>query len=418
MEEAKRTATADRGSRAYYLFTASLVLFLHFLAYLVLQVTPQSQVRPENWPFQYTVLLLLSVAMAAMLVLRRTRRTNLVVLGLQAIVLIVVNYPNTELPVACLFACVLALELVFWFDFPFWLTCLTTALIAYLLWLRPFPVLNQGVVDITNFYSAHLAILALVALAVALLGRRYRSSVDSLVGAARRITNLNSSMQKLLSANLDFQNYAVRAGRESAQEERKRLTREMHDIVGYALTNLRMMMESAINLAGPNNPALTGLLVEAREEIRSNLAETRRAMRAVRAITDGSPPGIPRLQKLVDSFTHATGIGIEIHYGNIPRSFGPDIDQTVYRIIQEGMINAFIHGHATEILIYFWIHDGVVSLTVDDNGQGAESFTAGIGFSGMNERLESLGGSLRTASSAYGFSLKVKIPFVQGAQPG
>src|SRR6185369_5617987 len=112
--------------------------------------------------------------------------------------------------------------------------------------------------------------------------------------------------------------YAVKVGETSVIQERKRLSREIHDVVGYTLTNLRMMLEHATDMVQRRDPRLGHLLSEAQDEVQNGLHETRKVLRQFREIENSSVDGIHYIQKLVKTFSRATGIEVRVAYGNLP----------------------------------------------------------------------------------------------------
>ena len=102
---------------------------------------------------------------------------------------------------------------------------------------------------------------------------------------------------------------------------------------------------------------------------------------------------------------------LEYQMGDVPWSFGEDIDLAVYRMVQEGLTNAFNHGKATQIKIQFWRDRPGIGINIHDNGFGSKEMKEGIGMSGMKERIEQLGGWIRSGSTADGFELSAWFPW-------
>jgi len=237
-------------------------------------------------------------------------------------------------------------------------------------------------------------------------------------GAFRRSTELEKSLQhldttlnQLSKINQDLQSYARTIDEEAISRERNRISREIHDISGYRFTNVIALMDAAISMGGRDPDKLQELYFAARTQARDGLLETRRALRALRTDEQYITNGIPAIYKICAVFHQVTGIDISIESGNIPTTFGPEIDLAVYRLVQEALTNAMRHGRASAVKIYFWIHYGTLEIIVQDNGLGAQQVVKGIGLSGMEERLGNLGGTLETGSVPEGgFRLKVQIP--------
>jgi signal transduction histidine kinase len=228
----------------------------------------------------------------------------------------------------------------------------------------------------------------------------------------RRVSRqLRDSVLRLTSANLDFQEYAFEAGLRSSTDERNRITREIHDSLGYTLTNLAMMMEAAQDSVDRDHSALRRLLVAAREQAQNGLAETRRTLRIVRAVEPPAPVGVRALSQMFRTFEGATNVKVSVAYGNLPMVTTPIADRIVFRTIQEGLTNAFRHGRATEVSVTFWYDGRGINLSVQDNGVGSSGAEDGIGLVGMRERIEPLGGTVQAGNTkGGGFELKAWIP--------
>ncbi len=231
---------------------------------------------------------------------------------------------------------------------------------------------------------------------------------------AEEIIRIDATVRALSEANLDFQELATRVQRETEEQERKRLAREIHDIVGHTLMNIQMMMEAATDLARNRREGLEDLLVKSRNQAQRGLLETRRAMRSLREVSKVPAGGMKRIAELARIFENATTVAVRLHMGNAPASFGVHVDDAVYRMIQECLTNALRHGNATEITISFWVVENAVRLSIVDNGAGAREIVPGIGLAGMSERIVHLGGALKAENTAFGFLVTADIPLGQG----
>jgi signal transduction histidine kinase len=103
--------------------------------------------------------------------------------------------------------------------------------------------------------------------------------------------------------------------------------------------------------------------------------------------------------------------------GNMKNDYGPAVNKVISRIIQESFTNSIRHGRASRIQIQFWEFPHEFTMTVTDNGIGADNIVKGIGLAGMEERLEPVGGALVVSSPQEGgFRLRITIPLVPVAR--
>jgi signal transduction histidine kinase len=241
-------------------------------------------------------------------------------------------------------------------------------------------------------------------------GGMFRALLDRMTTLQEQATGLEITVSRLITANKGFQDYAQVAGKAAEREERMRISRDIHDTVGYTLTNLIVMMESATDFSRIDPGKAERLLEQARDLAVKGLEDTRTSLRLLRSVDANRPGGLRMVQELVDTFSGATAIDISIEYGNMPWSLGEEVDAAIYHVTQESLINAFRHGRATQIRIMFWLSEQSVQISISDNGRGAKAIKEGIGFQGMQERVGKLGGSFKAGNEADGFSVLAVIP--------
>ncbi|HDQ13733.1 MAG TPA: sensor histidine kinase [Sediminispirochaeta sp.] len=226
----------------------------------------------------------------------------------------------------------------------------------------------------------------------------------------KKLQHLNTVISQLSHANLDFQRYVHSVEYSAVNGERRRISREIHDTVGYSLTNIIMTLEAAKELirrdAERANEALDHSLLEARH----CLEETRQSMRKMRSQELQEAVGLQAIAHLARSFSEATGMEIKVEYGNAPDSFGGELDLVLFRIVQEGITNAFRHGMASQVRITLWIEARYLYITISDNGKGSTEIVDGVGISGMRERVEAAGGQLSFLPGPDGFKVRSVLP--------
>ena len=220
-----------------------------------------------------------------------------------------------------------------------------------------------------------------------------------------------NSLDNMSEFNHRLQRWAQAADSQSAERERNRISRELHDISGYMFTNLVALMDAAISTGSHKNPQLTELLNTARQQAQEGLRETRVALRKQREIRSKHDAGLRTIYKICAIFQQVTRTTVQLHFGNLPSTFDSDLNHCLYRIVQESLTNAIRHGKATLVNLQFRIRKNTLAVTIHDNGVGSKEINKGIGLTGIEERVTRHGGSLEAGNSPQGgFRLHIEIP--------
>jgi signal transduction histidine kinase len=198
------------------------------------------------------------------------------------------------------------------------------------------------------------------------------------------------------------------------EEERKRLSRELHDEIGQALTSL--LIRYKVIQAENDIQAIHYQL----NSLRSLTSRTIRGLR--RLALDLRPTAlddlgiIAALQWYVQQCREYSKIPIQFSCTNLPNRLPAEVEVVLYRVAQEGVTNAIRYSHAKQIDVKLEPGENSVRLIICDDGRGFDPKTQakGIGLIGIRERVELLKGStvLETRPGA-GTQLYVEIPFVR-----
>jgi signal transduction histidine kinase len=212
----------------------------------------------------------------------------------------------------------------------------------------------------------------------------------------------------------------------AALTERTRLAREIHDILAHSLAGLVLALDAAELLgrrgqASPDAAAadtvakILGQVTRAQRIARDGLADTRRAISALRG---DELPGPALLDRLVKDTSEATGIHAALTVAGEQRPLSPEVGLALYRTAQEALINTAKYagrdGHA-ELRVTYGAGD--VELAIEDarSADAAPPAPAGLtfggyGLTGMRERAELLGGRLTAAPTDKGFRVLLWLP--------
>lgn len=237
---------------------------------------------------------------------------------------------------------------------------------------------------------------------------------EGLVRARYDLERLENAVTQLTRASLSYQEYAQDAAERSMEEERQRITRDIHDVVGYTLTNNIMMMEAATDMIRRNPLGVTSLIEAARENAQDGLEQIRASLYRLRGQEIRGPVGLGAVSRLIRIFRQATGIDVTADFANTPQVMPQQIDSVVYHFVQEALINSFRHGRATRISVVITIHGGVLDVALEDNGRVTGPISEGIGIRGMKERAALVGGTVQHRSGPEGFTIQLFVPYGDG----
>ena len=201
-------------------------------------------------------------------------------------------------------------------------------------------------------------------------------------------------------------------------QERNRIARELHDILGHTLTVSLLHVQSA-RLAVEHDPAdAAGALAEAERLGRECLAEVRSTVGMLRwhagseEASTGPLPGIDGLPSLVERFRAAGAdvtFTVEGDAAGLPATAG----LAVYRILQEALTNAAKHAPGAPTAVRLAVGAGRVTLTADSLAEPGTG--TGLGVVSMRERAESLGGTCEAGPGGRGWLVRATLPL--GARP-
>jgi signal transduction histidine kinase len=203
--------------------------------------------------------------------------------------------------------------------------------------------------------------------------------------------------------------------RMAAAEERVRLARELHDVVGHSVS-VMVVQAGAERLAiGEERPETREALLAIERTGREALAEMSRLLGLLRKEGEGlalAPrPSLAQVDALVQTVRDA-GVPVRLSVEGERSSLPPGIDVSAYRILQEALTNVLKHAGPAEasVVVRYGVRE--VEVEVTDDGRGAPAGNgAGYGLAGMRERVQLHGGTLEAGrASGGGFVVKARLP--------
>jgi signal transduction histidine kinase len=238
-------------------------------------------------------------------------------------------------------------------------------------------------------------------------------------GYAVRSNRLAAASSERRAARAEAETEAER--QRAVVEERARIAREMHDVVGHTISVVVVQAGAARQLVHVEPERSEELLRSVEATGREALDEIRRLLgliRADEAASDTAPqPGLAQLDELFDRARHS-GLDLTVeHDGALPH-LGAGAGLVVYRIVQEAVTNAIRHGAGTAS-VALRRRPGILEIEVRNptTGSADPAHGTGHGIIGMRERAELYGGSLEAGSASGGeFIICARLPVDEGSQ--
>ncbi len=207
---------------------------------------------------------------------------------------------------------------------------------------------------------------------------------------------------------------ALSAGIIDAQEEeRRRISRELHDDTAQTLTSLLLYAKALEQ--GDVPPAVREALAELREEVARSLEGVRRMARELRpsALDDLGLPAA--LEGYTNELARRTGLPVHYRATIGGERLPPRVELALYRIAQEALTNAAKHARAAHVNITLARDADAITLTVQDDGAGFEPDrvlpATGVGLFSMRERAEMEDGALLVRSApGDGATVQARLP--------
>ncbi|MFN8545960.1 MAG: sensor histidine kinase [Candidatus Binatia bacterium] len=217
-------------------------------------------------------------------------------------------------------------------------------------------------------------------------------------GLARREAELAALSERLMSLQ---------------EDERRRLSRELHDGVGQSITAILSHLWLLDRRLPGDATDLHRQVVETRRLASTTLSEVRELAQLLRpSVLDDYGLG-PSLESHLHAFERRHGIPVAFHTRGLPGRLPAPIETAVFHIAQEALANVARHARAKSARVDLEVSGNDLTLSVEDDGVGlddpAERAPAGLGLIGIRERVRALGGTMSVWSRG-GAHLEVVLP--------
>jgi signal transduction histidine kinase len=252
-----------------------------------------------------------------------------------------------------------------------------------------------------------------------LIGQMQQLNAELESRVIKRTEQLQISNTKLLETQADLRRLSEQL-MQSTEQERARMSREIHDQLGQLLTAIKMELRSIEKLVG-REPE------QVRERISETMGLVDETVKTVRRIAADLRPGIlddfglsAAIEWQLQQFKERTGIATSIDVDVDESRLSKDMATAGFRILQEALTNVARHSEATQVRVDLRTSAEMFTLQVRDNGKGLQPDPnrRSLGLLGMRERARQLGGSVTVeADHGGGVSVLLKAPLNRVDRP-
>lgn len=231
----------------------------------------------------------------------------------------------------------------------------------------------------------------------------------------RLLQSFASSAATAVATGLTVQADRLRNSIESAEQERGRWARELHDETLQGLASLRVLLDTGAKRPGGAEASLAAASEQVGaevEKLRSLIAELRPAALDDIGLAAALTTLIDRAG-VTQGFEVTANVDLGLEGGRAPDRLSIEVERTVYRLVQEALTNAGKHAAASRVTVDVGERDGKLDIKVTDDGGGFDPDQPGGGFglAGMKERAALVGGDLKVVSApGRGTAVHASIP--------
>lgn len=277
-----------------------------------------------------------------------------------------------------------------------------------------FLILNAiciGIADIKFGFSTIIE-NSLVFILVCIFMKYIRSLYSSRIISDRLYEELRISEEKLKQVNEELEHYTESIEELTLLKERNRISREIHDSVGHALTTTMIQLSAIESIANKENKQIYSMANTLRKFVNDSFQDVKKAVKELKPDEYENYQGIIRIEEVCRNFEKLSGVQVKLRVSKGNWTLSTKQLQNIYRITQEVLSNSLRHGKATIVNVIINFTDNDFLISFKDNGIGTyEIKETGVGLRSIRERTEELNGVLSIESSiGEGFFVKITVP--------
>jgi signal transduction histidine kinase len=245
------------------------------------------------------------------------------------------------------------------------------------------------------------------------------------IGALLAVATIRHILRLARDADLRYRQVALAQAKlkdlsarlvDAQEQERRAISRELHDEVGQSLSALLMELGN-LGAVAPGDAELRSHVESIRKLAESSVNVVRNMALLLRPSMLDDLGLVPALQWQAREISKRTGLAVTVEAENVADDLPEEHKTCIYRVVQEALNNCARHAFARSVRIEVVQESDRIRLSVLDDGLGFNStHTRGLGLLGMEERVTHLGGRFHLQSEpGHGARLRIEIPLAASA---
>ena len=245
--------------------------------------------------------------------------------------------------------------------------------------------------------------------ALAVANRELRREIDRRQAVEESLRKSEQHYSRLLKESRQMQEQLRLLSRQvltMQEEERKKISRELHDVIAQTLTGINVRLAALKKQAASDTRGLERSIARTQRLVQQSVDIVHRFARKLRPTVLDDLGLIPALHTFMKHFRAETGIQVSLSAFAAVEQLDGDKRTVLYRVAQEALTNVARHAQASSAEVKLQKLDGAVCMTITDDGKGFQAERRmkankgkGLGLLGMRERLEIVGGKFTLTSA-------------------
>lgn len=225
---------------------------------------------------------------------------------------------------------------------------------------------------------------------------------------------LREKDEELKRVNKELEVYANTIEEITILRERNRISREIHDNVGHALSTIIIQLGAIEKICKSDGETASIMAKNLGDFAKESMERVRGAVRAMKPREFEEYEGIIAVSEMIKNFQKLTGVEVKLRVSDNVWKLNSDQTMVIYRIIQEFLSNSVRHGKSTEVKIFLNFLETHLRIHLKDNGVGCSKVIQGIGLQSIKERVATWGGNIEYfTKEGQGFELVVTMDKVK-----